>query len=83
MEYKGNLYGKVGKGYFKLQKNTDDIDTLIGQNKKHKELISELKQDIETHLKLTKNSKIFYAMVDENGVYAIDKFLMNILKKLK
>ena len=26
MEYKGKLYGKVGKGYFPMEQNTDNVD---------------------------------------------------------
>lgn len=43
MEYKGNLYGKVGKSYFPLMKSADDVDKMESDNKK---MLKELKNTL-------------------------------------
>lgn len=32
MEYKGKLYGKIGKTYIEMQFSADDVDTLKAEN---------------------------------------------------
>lgn len=43
MEYKGKLYGKVGKIYFEIGKTSDDYDKLVQQTEAKDREIAELR----------------------------------------
>ena len=42
MEYKGQLFGKVGKTYFPLIKTAEDVDLLESENKSLKECLDSI-----------------------------------------
>jgi len=44
MEYKGNLYGKVGKSYFKLLNTSEDFDKLKSERNEMLEMLKRLIQ---------------------------------------
>jgi len=49
MEYKGNLFGKVGKHYFPLEKTTEYVEKIEEQNKKMNEVLIKIINNIEKH----------------------------------
>jgi hypothetical protein len=49
MEYKGKLYGKVGKAYLPLLKTTDDFERLEKENKELKSVMIAAAEEIQLH----------------------------------
>jgi len=42
MEYRGNLFGKVGRHYFPLEKSTDYVEKLEKQNNEMLEMLKKI-----------------------------------------
>jgi len=45
MEYKGKLYGKVGKHYFPLEATSNDFDNLQKQNTEMLEMLMDIRNN--------------------------------------
>ncbi len=46
MEYKGKLFGKVGKTYFELEETVQDVEELKKDNERQKVVINKLQKDL-------------------------------------
>lgn len=61
MEYKGKIYGKVGKGYFPLEMTTEDVDRLTLLTEEKDKRIKEFK---EWHNKRDRFNQITWIELD-------------------
>lgn len=68
MEYKGELYGKVGKSYFPLQETSEDFDSM-------KKALQEFVSAVENEEIILKEN------IDHDGFASTPERIYNIAKK--
>lgn len=49
MQYRGDLYAKIGRKYLKLEMNSDDVDNMSKRIKELEEEIAKLKKESFRH----------------------------------